>query len=117
MQCLAQFFISGIGLSQLQVIADSTAHQGIALWHETETTADSNLTTGRLDKAENQAEQGGLANACLTHDGSLRARLELMCKVRENLPVALGIAERDIVEADSFILARMTRIDTAFIGL
>ena len=71
MQHFEQFVFGGIGFGQLQVIADGAAHQGIALWHETQFTAHSNLSAGRLDKSEYQAEQRGLSNTSLAHDGSL----------------------------------------------
>ena len=71
MQHFVQFVLGGIGFGQLQVIADGAAHQGIALWHETQFTAHSNQSAGRLDEAEYQAEQRGLSNTSLAHDGSL----------------------------------------------
>ena len=71
MQHFVQFVFGGIGFGQLQVIADGAAHQGIALWHETQFTAHSNLSTGRLDKSEYQAEQRGLSDARLSYNGSL----------------------------------------------
>jgi len=75
-------------------------------------TTNFNLARCRLDEAEYQAEHRSLTNARLAHDGSLRACLELMREVRKNLPIALGIAERYVIEADVFILARNTRMDT-----
>ena len=71
MQHLSQFVFCSIWLCQLQVLSDGAAHQGIALWHETQFTAHSNLSAGRLDKSEYQAEQRGLSNTSLAHDGSL----------------------------------------------
>ena len=56
MQYLAQFVVGGIGLCQLQIIADGAAHQGIALWHETQFTTNFNLARCRFDKSEYQTE-------------------------------------------------------------
>ena len=98
----------------MQVIADGAAHQRVALWHETQFTANFHLALCRLDKAENHSEQCGLSDARFAHDGGLRSCLELMREVRKNLPIALGIAERYVIEADVFILARNTWMDTDF---
>ena len=94
----------------MEVIADGAAHQGVALRHETQFTTNGNLATCRFDKTENQPEQCRLADTRLAHDGGLRTWTELMREVGKDLPVALGITERDVVEADSLIMARITRI-------
>lgn len=101
MQHLAQFVFGGVRLCQLQVIADGAAHQGIALWHETQFTAHRDLSACRLDKSKYQSEHRRLTDARLAHDGGLGACLELMREVGKYLPVALGIAERDIFETDA----------------
>ena len=103
MEHSAQFVVGGIRASQLEVVADGAAHQGIALRHKTQFTTNSDLATCRFDKTEDQPEQRRLADTRLAHDGSLRTRTELMREVGKDLPVALGIAERDIVEADGRI--------------
>lgn len=93
MEHLAQFIVRRIGLGQLEVVADSTAHQRVALRHETEFTPYIHLAFRRFDKPEDQAEQRRLADTRLAHDGGLRTRSELMREVRKDLSVALGIAE------------------------
>ena len=103
MQHLAQFVFGGVRLCQLQVIADGAAHQGIALWHETQFTAHRDLSACRLDKSKYQSEHRRLTDARLAHDGGLEACLELMREVGKYLPVALGIAETHVVEADGRI--------------
>ena len=100
-QYLAQFGVGGVGLSQLQVVADGAAHQGVSLRHETEFPTLLYRSFRRLDKTEDESEQRGLADTSLTHDGGLRTREEVVGEMRQYLPVALGIAERHVFEADA----------------
>ena len=52
MQHLSQFVVGSVGLSQLQVITDSPAHQRVPLRHETEVTTHLYLSFRRLYEAE-----------------------------------------------------------------
>jgi len=49
-----------------------------------------------LNGAEDHAEQRGLANTCLTHDGGLSTLFEVVGEVRKDFPVANGIMEQHI---------------------
>ena len=100
MQHRTKLVVGNFGVSQLQVITDGAAHQRVALRHEAQLATDLHPTIRGNNETENQSEQCRLADARLTHDGGLRAGLEVVGKVRQYLPVARSIAERDIVEAN-----------------
>ena len=110
MEHLPQFLVGGVGLGQLEIIADAATHERIALWHKHEVgprmLADGLPVVGiekfhtaltGLDESEQQSEQGSLARACMSHQGRLTACRKLMGKVGEDLAVASGIAETDIL--------------------
>ena len=97
---LAEFLVGSVGLGQLQVVAYAAAHQRVALRNEAQVALHRYFSARWLYKAKNQTEKGRLANARLAHDGRLRACLEVVTKVRQDFPVAFGIAEAHVFEAD-----------------
>ena len=114
MEYLSQFFFLSIRFCQQKVVADTSAHQRIALGNEDKvrpgTFAYCLFTVGieedhcslvGLDESQQQTEQSCLAGSRMSHKCSLAAGGKLMCKMRENLAVAQRITEAHILNVQT----------------
>ena len=114
MEDLMEFLVGGIGLGQLEVIADGATHQGIALRHKDKvgarlladiflatTTIDGQSALVGFDQGQQQTEKSGLAGTCDAHQGRLAARMEVVAEMGQDLAIAIGVLESDILDADA----------------
>ena len=114
MEDLVEFLVGGIGLGQLEVIADGATHQGIALRHKDKVgtglladiflaaaTIDGQGALVGLDESQQQTEKGGFASTCDAHQGRLAARMEVIAEMGKNLAIAISVLESDILDTDT----------------
>ena len=110
MENLMEFFVGGIGLGQLEVVADGATHESVTLGHKdkvgTRLLADIFLATATIDgqgalvgfdQGQQQTEEGGLAGTCDAHQGRLAARMEVVAEMGKDLAIAIGILESDVL--------------------
>ena len=115
MQHLTQLLISSLRTCQLQIVTHRAAHQRVALRHENEVFSsmlinrqqrliiakNSDFTGIWLDECKHQAEQGGLADACSSHDSGLTAWTEVVREMAKYSPIARSIGKTDIASHNS----------------
>ena len=111
---LVEFLVGSIGLGQLEVVADGAAHQGVALGHKDKVgaglladiflslaTIDGQGALVGLDEGQQQTEEGGLAGTCDAHQGRLTTRMEVVAEMGQDLAIAIGVLESDVLDADA----------------